>query len=109
MASGVPQCRLIDSVEGSTKSMQENSARGGHVWKHIAYLGSKPTKVGRMESQLGKTMFASEKDFLKAWKAYKTMPLGNPTKCGVKKDGQKFNDCVYAKDVEITKAYVCKV
>lgn len=112
MASGQShECRTLRSVANSAVSVAANSAGGGHVWKHVADLGRVPANAGHTESQEGKTMFASEEDFISVWAAfqsavYKPGVMSKPEECFNKADGQ--NDCVLAKDVGITDAYICR-
>ena len=112
MASGqAHECRTLQSVANSAVSVEANSAEGGHVWIHVANLGRAPANARRTESQEGKTMFASEEDFKSAWEAFKSAAdkrgvLNKPAQCRGKADSQ--NDCVLAKDVGITDAYICR-
>ena len=113
MGSGqAHECRTLQSVANSAVSVAANSAGGGHVWKHVANLGRVLANAGHTESHEGKTMFASEEDFISAWEAfqsaaYKPGVMSKPKECYGTADGQ--NDCVLAKDVGITDAYICRV
>ena len=57
-----PECRTLSSVADSALSVEANSAKGGHIWIHVANLESDgiPVKARRTESQeVGKSMFAT--------------------------------------------------
>ena len=102
------ECRTSETVKESAKSVDDNSAAGGHIWQHICGLKSRPKGAEKSETQYEKTLFASEYDYQRAWHRFQS---GNfdyltPYQCNVKPKGQTV-DCVLAADVEVKTAYEC--
>ena len=103
-------CRKVPDVIRSTENLQTNSGSGGHVWEHVYGLSQVPRAAKSSESQKGKTMFVNEGDFKMAWDIYQKLnetylAKSAVSECNVKAEGQ--NDCVRAKDVQISEAYKC--
>lgn len=92
------ECRQTTTVVNSAKSMQINTAVGGHVSIHVVGF---PTEAG-------KSRFNSEQDFLSTftkWRAGNGIPSPTPKTCGGGSGGQM--DCVRADKLGITSASVC--
>ena len=102
------ECRTSGTVKDSAKSVDDNSAAGGHIWQHIRGLKSRPKGAEKSETQDGKTLFASERDYQKAWQKFQsgTFKYLKPYQCKVKPQGQAV-DCVLAADIEVNTAYKC--
>ena len=56
-------CRTSRTVLASAQSVDANSAEGGHIWQHVRGLHARPRGAARNETQLKKTLFASESDY----------------------------------------------
>ena len=102
------ECRTSGTVKDSAKSVDDNSAAGGHIWQHIRGLKSRPKGAEKSETQYEKTLFASEGDYQRAWQRFQS---GNfdyltPYQCNVKPKGQAV-DCVLAADINVNTAYEC--
>ena len=94
------ECRATSSVVASAASVQANSAAGGHVSDHV---------VGTA-SEVGKTLFDSNADFVAAFESWRGATGGrsgnpNPKNCGGSNAG--VMDCVPAANVGISSASVC--
>ena len=100
------ECRTSSTVQASAKSVAENSKDGGHIWQHVRGLSSRPKGAQKSETQLQKTLFASETDYKNAWAAFLSLDLRNPQECKGKQHGQTV-DCVLAKDIGVRTAYKC--
>ena len=68
-------CRRDIPEIGQSADPTRNTAMGGHVTQHIHGMAPPPGT-----SQLGKTLFAKQKDFEAAWRQYRY--IGNPCNCG---------------------------
>ena len=102
------ECRTSETVAKSAQSVYDNSAAGGHIWQHIRGLTSRPKGAEKSETQDGKTLFTSERDYQRAWQRFQS---GNfdylkPYQCNVKPKGQAV-DCVLAADIGVNAAYEC--
>lgn len=99
------ECRQTKSVIESA-SLVENVKAGGHVWIHV--LGLKHPLAKKPHQEVGKTMFASEKDYFLAWRSFfdpKFQTKAKLSNCGGSSGGQM--DCIPAADLGITRAFVC--
>ena len=85
-------------MQESIKTFQTNVNVGGHVWKHIYGLQSKPH--GATESQYGVSMFKAPADFSRAWNR-----LYGFAACNYRHYSDK--DCVNARALKIYSAYQC--
>ena len=102
------ECRTSKTVASSAQSVAKNSQQGGHIWQHIRGLTATPEGAQKDETQLGKTLFASESDFTKAWTTFQGTKFTylTPRQCKVKQLGQSV-DCVLASDLNVKVAYTC--
>ena len=102
------ECRASKTVKESAKSVDNNSAAGGHIWQHICGLKSRPKGAKNSETQEGRTLFASEHDYQKAWQRFQSGSFDylTPYQCYVKPKGQAV-DCVLAADIGVKTAYKC--
>lgn len=91
------ECRTKDTIVKSAASLSANTTAGGHVSIHVK--GQK--------TEVGKSMFDSEKAFVDAFKAWEKTanPKPAPNKCQVKPPNVK--DCVPAAEIKITTAWEC--
>ena len=102
-------CRTSRTVVDSAECIADNSAAGGHIWQHIRGVKARPKKAEGAETQKDKTLFASERDYQRAWQAFKIGAFGylKPYQCkGIKPKGQAV-DCVLAADIGVNAAYKC--
>ena len=102
------ECRTSETVAKSAQSVYDNSAAGGHIWQHIRGLKSRPKGAKKSETQDGKTLFASERDYQRAWQGFLsgTFEYLTPYQCKGKPQGQAV-DCVLAADIGVNTAYKC--
>ena len=102
------ECRTSKTVAESAQSVDDNSAAGGHIWQHIRGLKSRPKGAEKSETQDGKTLFASERDYQGAWQRFQSgiFKYLTPYQCKGKPKGQAV-DCVLAADIEVNTAYKC--
>jgi hypothetical protein len=96
------ECRTSKTVVASAKSVDDNTAAGGHIWQHIRGLKSRPKGAEKSETQYDKTLFASERDYQSAWDAFQTGEFKylTPYQCKGKPKGQAV-DCVLAADIDV--------
>ena len=73
------------------------------MWQHIGHLKAKPIGAAPLDTQLNKSLFASELDFWKAWRN-----LVGKGKCEKTKFVTTGKDCVKATTLGIRSAYQCK-
>ena len=100
------ECRENPSVVKSAQSVSANSAEGGHIWQHVHGLSSRPKGAQKSETQLDKTLFASEDDYKAAWKKFQDGKFDKLKQCMGKPKGQMV-DCVPASKVGVKTAYRC--
>ena len=98
------ECRRTSSILNSAASLGNNAAAGGHVWIHV--LGLQRPLAWQPHQTAGRTMFASEQDFLTAWNTFtnRYMIQRRFAYCNWYPTG----DCIPARDLGITTAYTCR-
>ena len=98
------ECRRTPSVLNSAGSLRNNAAADGHVWIHV--LGLRRPLATYPRQTVGRTMFASFRDFLRAWRAfaYRYQTQATFADCNRRAVG----DCIPAQALGITRAYKCR-
>ena len=101
-------CRTSRTVVESAQSVAANSAAGGHIWQHVRGLHARPEGAKKKETQLDKTLFASEHDYESAWQTFQSesFPYLTPYQCDGCPKGQAV-DCVLARDINVRQAFRC--
>ena len=103
-STNAAQCRHLEAVQNSMKSLDDNVALGGHVWIHVWGQEDKPSKE---KPEVGKSMWISEADLMTAWNAWKA-ELDTKTKATCAKTSEGYRDCVpKAKLGGVTQLYKC--
>ena len=102
------ECRTSGTVVASAQNVDDNTAAGGHIWQHIRGLPARPKGAQKSETQLDKTLFASERDYQAAWQRFQVGDFRylTPHQCNVSPKGQSV-DCVLAADIGVRQAYFC--
>ena len=72
------------------ESAEDNTKAGGHIWQHIRGVKARPKGAEKAETQDDKILFASERDYQRAWQAFKTGAFGylTPYQCKGKPKGR---------------------
>ena len=101
-------CRTSRTVVASAQSVAANSAAGGHIWQHVRGLHARPKGAAKSETQLDKTLFASERDYDAAWQRFQSGSFRylTPYQCKGSPKGQAV-DCVLARDINVRQAFRC--
>ena len=101
--SSAAQCRKLDKVQDSMKSLDRNVELGGHVWIHVYGEKNRPSTE---KPEVDKTMFRNVGELYQAWNAWKDSPDTKGAKCGSTAKGDR--ECVsVGKLGGVTQLYKC--